>query len=99
MLRISKKKENDKITFTLDGNLDTSTSPDLEKELKDSLDGVKELIFDLETLKYISSSGLRLILSAQKKMLNQGEMRIINVCEEVKDIFEITGFSDIMNIE
>ncbi len=97
MLRISKKKENDKITFTLDGNLDTSTSPDLEKELKDSLDGVKELIFDLETLKYISSSGLRLILSAQKKMLNQ--MRIINVCEEVKDIFEITGFSDIMNIE
>ena len=99
MLNITKTIEQGKVTIFLDGRLDTSTSPDLEKEIKDKLDGVSELIFDFDKLQYISSSGLRVLLVAQKTMLKQGEMRIINVSEEVRDILDITGFSDIMNVE
>ncbi len=99
MLTITKKTENETITFTLEGRLDTSTATDLENEIKDSLSGINELIFDFEKLDYISSSGLRVLLLAQKIMLKQGNMRIINVNDDVKEIFELTGFSDIMDIK
>lgn len=99
MLNINKKVENEKTCFALEGRLDTVTSPDLEKELKASLDGVKELVMDFEKLEYISSAGLRVLLSAQKIMAKQGEMKIIHVNESIMEIFEVTGFADILTIE
>ena len=99
MLNINKKVENEKTCFGLEGRLDTVTSPDLEKELKASLDGVKELVMDFEKLEYISSAGLRVLLSAQKIMAKQGEMKIIHVNESIMEIFEVTGFADILTIE
>ena len=75
------------------------TSPQLEETLKDSLDGVTSLIMDFEKLEYISSAGLRVLLSAQKIMNKQGEMKLIHVNEVINEIFEVTGFSDILTIE
>ena len=98
-MTIESKKESGKLTLTITGRLDTSTAPELEEELKTSCDGVSELVFDLEGLEYISSAGLRAILSAQKTMDKQGTMKVINVCEEIMEIFEITGFKDILSIE
>ena len=98
MLSITKKAEDSKICFALEGRLDTVTSPDLEKELKESLDGVKELVIDFEKLEYISSAGLRVLLSAQKVMNRQGSMKVVNVNETIMEIFELTGFSDILTI-
>lgn len=97
-MTIDKKLDGNTLTITLDGRLDTNTAPDLEKEIT-SLDGVEKLIFDFEKLEYISSSGLRIILSLQKIMNNQGSMIVKNVRPEVKDVFDITGFSDILTIE
>ena len=99
MLNISKKIENGQAVYALEGRLDTVTSPDLEKELKDSLNDVKELIMDFEKLEYISSAGLRVLLSAQKVMNKQGTMKIIHVNESIMEIFEVTGFADILTIE
>ena len=99
MLNITKNANDDKLTVALEGRLDTMTAPDLEKDLKDSLDGVKELVMDFEKLDYISSAGLRLLLSAQKRMNAQGEMKITGVNETILEIFEITGFSEILTIE
>lgn len=99
MLNIQKSVEGSKIVFTLEGRLDTVTAPDLEKDLKASLDGIKELVMDFENLEYISSAGLRVLLSAQKIMMKQGEMKIIHVNETIMEIFEVTGFSDILTIE
>ena len=99
MLNINKTIENGKAVFTLGGRLDTVTAPELEKELKGSLDGVSELTLDLKELDYISSAGLRVLLSAQKTMNKQGSMIILNTKPEIMDIFEITGFTDILNIQ
>ena len=99
MLNINKKVENEKTCFALEGRLDTVTSPDLEKELKASLDGVKELVMDFENLEYISSAGLRVLLSAQKNMAKQGSMKLIHVSDVIMEIFEVTGFVDILTIE
>ncbi|MDO5132364.1 MAG: STAS domain-containing protein [Eubacteriales bacterium] len=99
MLNIQKTIEDSKAVYTLEGRLDTVTAPDLEKDLKDSLDGIKELVLDFEKLEYISSAGLRVLLSAQKTMTKQGEMKIIHVSETIMEIFEVTGFSDILTIE
>ena len=93
------KKDAGKLTLTVTGRLDTSTAPELEETLKESYGGVTELVFDFEKLEYISSAGLRLLLSAQKTMNKQGSMKVINVGEEIMEIFEITGFSDILTIE
>ena len=87
------------LSLRLDGRLDTSTAPLLENELNDSLDGVTELVLDLEKLEYISSAGLRVILSAQKIMNKQGEMRLTGVTGPVREVFDITGFSDILTIK
>ena len=99
MLKITKKSDNKTLTLILDGRVDTTTSPQLEQEIKGSLDGVTELILDFEKLNYISSAGLRVLLSAQKTMNNQGSMKIRNVNDTVSEIFEVTGFSDILTIE
>ena len=97
-MKIDKNIEGNNLTITLEGRLDTNTAPDLEKEVE-SLDGVENLIFDFKELEYISSAGLRIILALQKIMNNQGSMTIKNVNDDVKEVFEITGFSDILTIE
>jgi len=87
------------LTLALEGRLDTTTAPELEKALKDSLSGVTELTLDFDKLEYISSAGLRVLLSAQKIMNRQGSMKLIHVGEVVQEVFEVTGFSDILTIE
>ena len=87
------------LTLALEGRLDTATAPQLEAEIKTALNGVSELTFDLAKLEYISSAGLRVLLSAQKIMSQQGAMKVIHANEMILEIFEVTGFSDILNIE
>ena len=99
MLTINKTIENGKAAFALEGRLDTTTAPELERELKDSFDGVNELTLDFSKLEYISSAGLRVLLAAQKVMNRQGGMKVSNVNETIMEIFEVTGFSDILTIE
>ena len=99
MLNITKNLNNDCLTVFLEGRLDTTTAPQLETALKESLDGVKELILDFDKLEYISSAGLRVLLSAQKTMSKQGGMKVIHVSDLIKEIFEVTGFIDILTIE
>ena len=98
-MTIQKKQDQDSLTIALEGRLDTTTAPQLEAELKQSLDGVKALTMDLEKLDYISSAGLRVLLSAQKIMNKQGKMTVVHVNETVSEVFEVTGFSDILCIE
>ena len=98
MLNINRTIANGKAAFSLEGRLDTVTSPSLETELKDALDGVSELTLDLEKLEYISSAGLRVLLAAQKEMNKRGKMKVTHVGETVMEIFEVTGFSDILTI-
>ena len=99
MLNIIKNAAGEELTIALEGRLDTTTAPDLEKEMKESLDGVANLVMDFKDLEYISSAGLRVLLSAQKTMNKNGEMKIINVNDTIMEIFEVTGFSDILTIE
>lgn len=91
--------EGERLTLTLSGRLDTNSSPALEAELKQSVGGVKELIFDFSDVEYISSAGLRILLAAQKVMNRQGSMKLTGVSADVMEVFEITGFSDILTIE
>ena len=98
-MTIEKKLDGSVLDIALQGRLDTTTSPQLENELKTALDGVTELIFDLAGLENISSAGLRVLLSAQKTMNKQGSMTIRNVNSDVMDVFDVTGFVDILNIE
>ncbi len=99
MLNIEKAKNGDELKLALAGRLDTTTAPQLEAEMKENLDGIESLILDFENLEYISSAGLRVLLSAQKIMNKQGCMVVKNSSEEIKEIFEVTGFSDILTIE
>lgn len=99
MLNINKTIEDGKAVFSLAGRLDTVTAPAFENELKDSLKDVRELTIDCAELEYISSAGLRVLLAAQKVMSRQGEMKLTNVREIVQEVFEVTGFSDILTIE
>lgn len=98
-MTINKTKEDGKLTVALEGRLDTTTAPQLEGELRTAVDGVTNLVFDLEKLEYISSAGLRVLLAAQKVMNKQGEMLIRNANSDLMDIFEVTGFVDILHIE
>ncbi|MBQ3269784.1 MAG: STAS domain-containing protein [Clostridia bacterium] len=98
-MTINKNKSGSTLTIALEGRLDTTTAPDLEKEIKVSLDGVTELVMDFTKLDYISSAGLRVLLSAHKAMSKQGAMKVTNVNEMVMEVFEVTGFSDILTIE
>ena len=98
-MTINKTQNESALVIALEGRLDTVTAPQLEKELIASLDGVTSLTFDFAELEYISSAGLRVLLSAQKKMNAKGEMKVKNVNETIMEIFEVTGFSDILTIE
>lgn len=98
-MKINKTQNADTLNIALVGRLDTTTAPELETELKASLDGASELVLDFEQLDYISSAGLRVLLSAQKVMMKKGGMKVIHVNETVMEIFEVTGFSDILTIE
>ncbi len=97
-MTINKTQNEAALLLALEGRLDTTTAPMLENELKASLEGVTLLTLDFEKLDYISSAGLRVLLSAQKIMNKQGEMVITNVCDDIREVFEITGFSDILTI-
>ena len=97
-MTITKNRDGRRLTVALEGRLDTTTSPRLEAELRTDVNGITELEFDLEKLDYISSAGLRVLLAAQKVMNRQGNMQIKNVKPEIMEIFDVTGFSDILNI-
>ena len=99
MLNIKKTITDKTAVFSLTGRLDTVTAPELEKAFKESLAGVTDLTLDFENLEYISSAGLRVLLSAHKIMSRQGKMRLINVNEVVQEVFDVTGFTDILTIE
>ncbi len=96
---IKKIRDDSTLTIELEGRLDTVSAPQLETELKKSLSAVETLIFDFENLEYLSSAGLRVLLSSQKVMNRQGKMIIKNVNSTIADIFEVTGFSEILTIE
>ena len=100
IMTINKETNGDALTIRLEGRLDTTTAPELDEELKASLDGIRSLTLDLKDLAYISSAGLRVLLSAHKTMNKQaGGMKVINSNDEIKEIFEVTGFADILDIE
>ena len=99
MLNITKNTNETELTVGLIGRLDTTTAPELEKELKASLDSVTTLVIDMTALDYISSAGLRVLLSAQKTMNKQGEMKVVHVNETIMEIFEVTGFADVLTIQ
>lgn len=98
-MTIKKNLENTTLTLELEGRLDTMTAPNLETELRDSMEGITSLILDMAKLEYVSSAGLRVILGAQKQMKKQGEMVIRHVNNTVMEVFEVTGFVDILTIE
>ncbi len=98
-MTINKSVNGNELTIALEGRLDTTTAPMLDEELKTALDGIEKLTFDFGKLEYISSAGLRVLLSAQKVMNKQGSMVIKEVNEEINEIFEVTGFVDILTIE
>ena len=97
MIEIKRNVENTVVELV--GRLDTTTAPSLEKMLNEDIEENKNLIFDFKGLEYISSAGLRVLLATQKRMQKIGSMKVINVCEEVMEVFEITGFADILTIE
>lgn len=97
-MTIDKKLEGNVLNVAITGRLDTTTAPTLEEDLKPALDGVSELNLDLSGLEYISSAGLRVLLSVQKIMNKQGSMKISNVIPEIMEVFDITGFTDILTI-
>lgn len=98
-MTINAEKNQSKLILTLAGRLDTTTAPELEAELKRSIDGITQLIMDFDQLEYLSSAGLRVILAAQKTMNQQGSMVIQHVNETIMEVFEVTGFVDILTIE
>ena len=98
-MQINKIADNESLTIALEGRLDTLTAPQLDAEIQGKLDGVKSLVFDFAKLEYISSAGLRILLMAQKIMNKQGAMVVKNASSDIKEIFEVTGFCDILTIE
>ena len=98
-MTIQKTVNENVLTVALSGRLDTTTAPQLESELKASLEGVQTLVLDFAELTYLSSAGLRVLLGAQKIMNKQGSMRVKNVNETIQEIFEVTGFCDILTVE
>ena len=98
-MNIIKNLEGNTLTLALEGRLDTTTSPQLETLLNAELDGITELVFDFAKLDYLSSAGLRVLLTAQKRMSNQGTMKLRNVNAVVKEVFDITGFTDFLTIK
>ena len=98
-MKITKKQSGGALEIALEGRLDTTTAGELEAVFKESLDGVESLVVDLKDLEYISSSGLRVLISAYKKMSAQGSMKIVSANEMIAEIFEVTGLAGILTIE
>ena len=98
-MTISKTQNGSSLTIALEGRLDTTTAPELEQALKESMDAAAALTLDFSKLDYISSAGLRELLSAHKAMAKKGGMKVINVNEIVREVFDVTGFGDILTIE
>lgn len=98
-MNIVKNLDGDKLTIALEGRLDTTTAPEFEAVLKEELPNAQSVVLDFEKLEYISSAGLRVLLTAQKEMVKKGGMVIKNVCPEILEVFEITGFADILTVE
>ncbi|MBR1660356.1 MAG: STAS domain-containing protein [Oscillospiraceae bacterium] len=98
-MTINKTQNGGELTVALEGRLDTTTAPQLEAELKNSLDGINTLVLDFEKLDYISSAGLRVLLSAHKQMAKRDGMKVVHVNETVSEVFDVTGFGDILDIE
>ena len=98
-MTIEIKKNAEETIVELVGRLDTTTAPALDKTISNDLEDTKNLVLNFKNLEYISSAGLRVLLSAQKKMQKIGSMKVTNVCEEVMEVFEMTGFADILTIE
>ena len=98
-MTIEIKRNAEETIIELGGRLDTTTAPVLDKTINEDVADAKKLVLDIKDLEYISSAGLRVLLSAQKKLQKVGSMKVINVCEEVMEVFEMTGFADILVIE
>lgn len=98
-MNIVENLNGNQLCISLEGRLDTTTAPELEKVLDGRLEGVTELTFDMGALDYLSSAGLRILLGAQKRMNKQGSMKVVKVNETIMEIFEVTGFADILTIE
>ena len=98
-MNIITERNNGTTVIKLEGRLDTTTAPELEKTINDEGEALKNLVIDFKAVNYISSAGLRVLLGAQKKMNIQGSMELVNVCEDVMDILEMTGFADILTIK
>ena len=98
-MTINQNKSENKLTYAIEGRIDTKTAPELEAALKGTLDGITELVFDFTNVSYISSAGLRVLLIAQKQMNKQGSMTILHANEDIMEIFEVTGFSEILTIQ
>ena len=98
-MNITENKNGNQLCLSLEGRLDTTTAPELEKVIQNSLEGVTELTIDMSSLDYLSSAGLRILLGAQKTMNKQGSMKVSHANETIMEIFEVTGFVDILTIE
>ena len=99
-MEIKQTKDANKLTVELSGRLDTTTSPQLEEALASALDGVKDLVFDFNQIQYISSAGLRVLLNTQKKISAAGgSMKLVGVNDVVREVFEVTGFINILSVE
>lgn len=99
-MKINKKQDGNSLKIELEGRLDTTTAPELDEAVKSSIDGVTDLVFDMTGLEYISSAGLRVLLSAQKAMGKvNGKMVVKNINDVIQEIFEVTGFIDIFTVE
>ena len=98
-MTITNERNNAQLTVAIEGRLDTTTAPQLEKFLSENSKGIKDMVIDMAKLEYISSAGLRVILGAHKKMSKIGPLKLINVCDEVMEVFEMTRFTDILDIE
>lgn len=98
-MTITNERNNDKLTIAIEGRLDTTTAPQLEQFLGENTDGIADIVLNMEKLEYISSAGLRVLLAAHKKMSKIGTLKLVNVCDEVMEVFDMTGFTDILDIE
>lgn len=98
-MKIEKTQNGNNLTLALEGRLDTNTAPELEAALKNTIDDVTELVIDMAALDYLSSAGLRVLLGAQKTMNKQGSMKVTHVNDTIMEIFDVTGFADILTIE